>query len=426
VSNYLAIATVTATLKRTLDEALAAQVPGAVQNASVTTTRPEEAGNGSADRRGVNIYLYQATPNAAIRNAELPTRRSDGSLAQRPQAALDLYYLMTFYGDEAAQEPQRLMGTTVSTLNSRPVLSRDAIRDAIDQAIIDDPSTYLQFSDLVDQIDLVKFSPLPLNLEELSKLWSVFFQTPYVLSVAYQGTVVLIESDLSPKSALPVRLRNLYVAPFRSPFIDRVVSAAGMEEPITSGTTLLIQGSRLRADLTEVRVGGVTVTPSAAQITDLEITLPVPPGVPAGIQGVQVIQPFEMGAPPAPHEGVESNAAPFVFRPTITDPVTTAPGSGAGIVDVTVPLDPPVGKAQRVVLLMNEFQAPTTRAPFAYSFEAPSRNQPVSPPTVTAITTPTIGVEPADYLVRVQVDGAESLLGVDGTGQFASPLVTFA
>jgi hypothetical protein len=317
------------------------------------------------------------------------------------------------------------MGTTVSTLNTRPVLSRDAIRDAIDQAIADDPSTYLQHSDLVDQIDLVKFSPLPLNLEELSKLWSVFFQTPYVLSVAYQGTVVLIESDLSPRSALPVRGRNVYVMPFRSPVIDRVISDAGAEEPITPSTTLLIQGSRLRADLTQVRIGGVVVTPPVDQITDREITLPMLPGLLAGIRGVQVIQPFEMGTPPATHEGVESNAAPFVLRPTVSGAVTTAAGSGAGVVDVTIPLNPPVGKAQRVVLLLNEFQAPTTRAPLAYSFEAPSRNQPASPPEQPTITVRTVGVQPADYLVRVQVDGAESLLDVDGAGTFASPRATF-
>jgi Pvc16 N-terminal domain len=425
VSNHLAVATVTATLKRTLDEALAAATPGSVPNASASTVRPEDASNGNGGKTGINIYLYQVVPNASLRNDELPTRRSDGSLARRPQAALDLYYLLTFYGDEKEQEPQRLLGTAVSTLNARPVLSRDSIRDAIDQAVADDPSTYLQFSDLVDQIDLVKLSPLPLNLEELSKLWSVFFQTPYVLSVAYMGTVVLIESDLSPRSALPVKARNLYVTPFRSPVVERVVAAAGPSEPITPGTAILVQGTGLRADVTEVRVGGSVVVPAADEITDTEIALSLPTGVPAGIQGVQVVQPFLMGTPPLPHEGVESNAAPFVLRPVITGAVTTAAGSDPGVFDVSIPLDPPVGQAQRVVLLLSEFGAPTTRAPFGYSFPAPSRNQPASPPTTATITVPTIGVQPGDYLVRVQVDGAESLLGVDGAGLFASPLVTF-
>jgi hypothetical protein len=162
------------------------------------------------------------TPNASLRNEELPTRRPDGSLARRPQAALDLSYLLTFYGDESTLEPQRLLGTAVSTLNARPVLVRDAIRDAIEHAVDEDPLTYLQFADLQDQVDMVKLSPVPLNLEELSKLWSVFFQTPYALSVAYQATVVLVESAVTPRDAPPVRARGLYLTPLRSPFIERV------------------------------------------------------------------------------------------------------------------------------------------------------------------------------------------------------------
>lgn len=424
MSNALAVATVTATLKRTLDEALAAGTPGSVPNATASTIRPEDASNGNGSKTGINIYLYQVVPNAALRGEELPTRRSDGSLIRRPQAALDLYYLLTFYGDEKEQEPQRLLGTAVSTLNAQPIISRGAIRDAVDQAIADDPSTYLQFSDLVDQIDLVKLSPVPLNLEELSKLWSVFFQTPYVLSVAYQGTVVLIESDVTPKTAPPVLARNLYVTPFRSPVIDRVVSAAGPGEPITSASTVVIEGARLQASPMQVRIGEVTVTPTLAQVTDTAITLPVPAGVRAGIKGAQVIQPFEMGTPPVPHGGVESNAAPFVLRPTISAAVTVAAGGGGGV-DVSIPLTPDVGKEQRVVLLLNEFQPPTTRPPFAHTFQAPSRNQPASPATVSTIVVPTVGVEAGDYLVRVQVDGAESLLGVDGSGQLATPRVTF-
>jgi len=33
-------------------------------------------------------------------------------------------------------------------------------------------------------------------------------------------------------------------------------------------------------------------------------------------------------------------------------------------------------------------------------------------------------VAPGTYLVRAQVDGAESPLSVDGTGQFVSPAIT--
>ena len=188
MSNFLAIATVTAALSQTLRAAVETDVPGA----SVTTLRPDAAGSGIPATR-VNLYLYQVTPNTAWRNADLPTRNSDGQLMQRAQVALDLHYLLNFYGDEGQLEPQRLMGTTVRTLHSLPLLTRQMIRSTVANPAF----FFLAPSNLADAIELVKFTPLLLSLEELSKLWSVFFQTTYTLSIAYQGTMVLIGSVAS-------------------------------------------------------------------------------------------------------------------------------------------------------------------------------------------------------------------------------------
>lgn len=38
-------------------------------------------------------------------------------------------------------------------------------------------------------------------LEEMSKLWSVFFQTPYSLSIGYRASVVSIEADERPRAS---------------------------------------------------------------------------------------------------------------------------------------------------------------------------------------------------------------------------------
>src|SRR5215208_4441545 len=130
MSNYLAIATVTATLSRALTAAVGADVPGA----AVTTLRPDDSTNGTPDT-GVNVYLYQVTPNATWRNADLPTRREDGQLVQRPQVALDLQYLLSFYGNEVQLEPQRLLGSVVRTLHTRPVLTRQMIRGTVSDVI---------------------------------------------------------------------------------------------------------------------------------------------------------------------------------------------------------------------------------------------------------------------------------------------------
>src|ERR1700744_2485579 len=123
MSNYLAIATVTAALQ----QILTAPVGSAVSGATVGFGRPDP-GNTTAPL--VNIFLYQITPNATFRNCDLPTRRSDGTLAQRPQAAYDLHYLMTFHGDDTQLQPQRLLGAVVTTLHSQPLLLNDSISSA--------------------------------------------------------------------------------------------------------------------------------------------------------------------------------------------------------------------------------------------------------------------------------------------------------
>jgi len=410
MSNYLAIATVTAALVQILQPAAGAAVSGA----TVTNVRPDSTGSGTPGAR-VNIYLYQVTPNAAWRNADLPTRDSNGQLVQRPRVALDLHYLLTFYGDETQLEPQRMLGNVSLALHQQPVLTRQMIRNTIASPTF----PFLAASNLADDVELVKFTPTTLSLEESSKLWSVFFQVQYTLSVTYQGTVVLIESDESPQPALPVLERDLYVVPFRHPNIEQVISQAGANQPILATSTLNILGRQLRGDVTQVRVaGGAPVTPQ--DVSDTQIVLPLASlpanSLRAGVQGAQVIQPMLMGKPPVPHVGIESNVAAFVLRPTIT--AASAPDSA----HVTVQTNLVIGKDQRVLLMLNRVAG---GAPAAFSFVAGSRTT-----DANSITVAIAGVAAGDYLVRVQIDGAESLLQVDTNpasptfNQFIGPKVT--
>jgi len=415
MSNFLAIATVTAALRQTLNAVVGIDVPGA----EVTTMRPDEP---KKVEPHVNIYLYQVTPNAAWRNMDLPTRRNGGELVQRPQAALNLHYLLTFYGDEEKLEPQRLLGSAVRTLHARSVITRQVIRETIANPLF----SFLASSNLADEVELVKLTPTPLSTEELSKLWSVFFQTPYTLSIAYQGTVVLIESEETPQKALPVRERSLYVMPFRQPTIEQAVSQEGADLPIVSGSILTITGRQLRGEVTRVRVGGIEATPAPEQITDTEIKLQLPSGLHAGVQGVQVIHQMLMGNPPTPHHGVESNVVAFVLCPTITPPTVATPTVANATshtvsdaannwvtlfaADITVNFSPGVGKKQRVVLLLNEFDPPKNRPAHSYSFKAPPRDDDED---ASLIVIHISDVAPGDYLVRVQVDGAESPLTAD-------------
>ncbi|SOE87097.1 Protein of unknown function [Burkholderia sp. YR290] len=405
MSNYLAIATVTGTLQNVLGSA-ASVVPGA----AVTTTRPDSAVS-SPSGAGINVFLYQVMPNPAYRNTDLPTRRSDGQLVQRPQAALVLHYLLSFFGDDSKLEAHLLLGATVRQLHAQAALTTQQVQ----QTVVSRPELVL--SNLADQPDLVRFTPMSLSLEELSKLWSTFFEIPYVLSIAYEASAVLIETDDAPLRALQVKARNLYVLPFRQPQIDSVVSQAGDAEPIFSDSVLLIKGKQLKGDDTKVLLGGVEFAPQS--VTDSQITLPVPPGTQAGVQGLQVIQKLSLGTPPLPHPGFESNVATFVLRPRITAPATKTTvqdvGGGPPSPGLKVDVDVIVGASQRIVLLLNS--TPTGNS-LAYSFVAPARSS-----NASSVTIATPNVAAGEYFLRVQIDGAASPLELDPANTKFGPKV---
>jgi hypothetical protein len=85
------------------------------------------------------------------------------------------------------------------------------------------------------------------------------------------------------------------------------------------------------------------------------------------------------------------------------------------------------------VLMLNEFNPnpgqplqPPGRLLRGYNFEAAPRNQANTPDTSDTITIPIKNVAPGTYLVRLQVDGAESLLDADNNGRYNAPQVTIS
>jgi hypothetical protein len=421
MSNFLAIATVTETLK----QALTPPAAQAVSGADVKTVRPTTLGTGLPSK-GINLFLYQVTSNGSLSNADLPTRDGSGHLLVRPQAALNLHYLLSFYGDDDNLEPQRLLGVAVRTLHARPVLSRAVIRATIDRVVASDPQHFLKNADLADQVELVKFTPLQLTLEELSKVWSIFFQTNYALSVAYQGSVVLIESDSKPAPSLPVARRTIHAAPLHQPIIEMV-----SPQLVAPGATVTISGQNLRDPAVQVVFGAIAVTPTTVSDSTIDVDLPV--GLRAGVNTVRVRHFLDFGTPTEPHGGAESNAAAFMLQPTITavaqNPSTvTEAGIQMKKGEVQITFDPKVGRSQHVVMLLNQLTPPPGSLPQAFSFQAPPGNGLANPgdtETNTVVIAYKIRKEhEGDYLVRAGVDGAQSDLEMDtATGKYNGPLV---
>jgi hypothetical protein len=95
MSSPLAIGAVSAVLRNLLDNGMVEQVAlGTTVN--VTATAPDLIHLDAPDEPPqLNIFLYQVTPNAALRNHELPSRSARGERISNPPLALDLHYLVT-------------------------------------------------------------------------------------------------------------------------------------------------------------------------------------------------------------------------------------------------------------------------------------------------------------------------------------------
>lgn len=409
MSNFRAIATVTATLQRVLQAAVQSDVPGA----GVSTVKPGEGANTHLPTTGINLFLYQVAPNPHRSNLDLPTRRSEGDLVQRPQIALDLHYLVSFYGDDLALEPQRLLGSTVAFLHSQPLITRSQI----EAAIADNAKPFLANSDLADQPELVRFTPLTISLEELSRLWSVMLQVHYVLSVAYKASVVLVERQVSPRPSLPTRVLNLAAIPMRQPYIRQVIAQAGEGMPITPGAPVQIEGIDLQAAAIEVDIDEASISPTAVDSDRIALTLPAT--LAAGPHSIQVRQGVEIGTAGGTRPAFASNLGAFVLQPVVTQTngkydiaISGVQGAGAAprSATITVGVAPTVGATQTATLEMLAGQQ------VAYTFRAQPR-----PSAGTQLTFAVVGVTAGDYVFRVRVDGAESPMELNASRTPTAP-----
>lgn len=404
MSNHLAIATVTAALGKIAHAAAESALAGGV---ALRFGRPTAPTGGGAERK-LHVYLYLVTPNAALRNVDLPTRSSDGRLTRRPQAALDLHYLLSFYGDEQVLEPDRMVGAVTRDLHARPVLTAQLIADVIGGR------PELSGSDLAAAVELVKFTPAQISLEEMSRLWSVMVQTPHALSVPFVGTVVLIDAVETAPATLPVLQRgegdrgvDMRIGPF--PLLDRYWAGAPTSSarrprlpsfPAAQlGARLVVEGANLGGDSAKLRfthsrlepAPEIAIAPDDRTPGELQATLPDDAAAQdawaAGVYGVTAR--FVRGG-----KEQASNLLPVVLAPRIASIAPNPAVRAGGSVTLTVGCRPKVLTSQSATLLLADRQVP------AHPHAA-----------ATATLSFVIDAAPvlAGQVVRLRVDGIDSL-----------------
>lgn len=438
MSTALGIASVTHVLKDLLNDGFinhnVANALGTVVNVSSKTPGQLEEDNGTPSTQ-LNIFMYRVTPNTGWMNTGYPSRNGDGEIINNPPLALNLHYILTAFGKDELHS-EILLGYAMQILHENPFLDRDKINTSLSGSTAEDPEGSLPAnllalagSQLAEQIEQIKIVPENISLDDMSKLWTAF-QIKYRLCTAYQATVVLIESNKSTLSPLPVLTRTIYTVPFKQPDLEKILSQTGPAAPIrsnqriASGHIIVIRGKQLKRDSIAVLLNGEPFTPLPADVSDTEVRIEVPATLKAGVVGVQIAHFIKMDTPPENRKGATSNLLAFVLSPSIENFSLTDVTTDSGIVtsaNFSVDVTPGVFRRQRIILLFNELNPSPGEDPESYSFNLPDSFLAEEENAVTTIVFPIYNVKTGDYLVRIQVDGAESPLIPNGTGEFDTP-----
>jgi Pvc16 N-terminal domain len=379
MSNSLAIAAVTATLR----DLLFGHANNDLAGTAVSTRPPDKARNGVIGNQ-LNLFLYRTSLDAAWRNQDMPGVRPGESSA--PPLPLVLHYLVTAYGDNDDDTlAHRLLGRAMSVLHDHPLLGPGHIQAA------------LASNDLYTQVERVRVTPEPLSVDEMSKLWTAF-QTQYRISAAYQVCVVLLDSAVPARTPLPVLTRNIVVQagvvlPLPGFHLEAVVVPGGRPSALL-GDELTLSGRNL-ADTNLVRLSHprleapLGVPPTAAGDVEVKVLLPNQPDqVPAGTWTVAAVH----SEPSGPDR--VSNELPLAVAPRVTAglPAVLARDAG-GAVTVDLQCSPRVLAEQRVSLLLGDREVPAAPHPAA----------------TAALSFPVPSAQAGEYLVRLRVDGVDSL-----------------
>jgi hypothetical protein len=419
MSTAIAIAGVTAVLRDLLNDGLVNHnISGALgSSVTVSVLAPDRVVpvNGS-EASQINLFLYLVTPNAGWRNEGLPSRDVTGRLRlTNAPLALDLHYLLSVYsnGDLHAEI---LLGYAMQLLHEMPVLTRDAIRTALNPSpdvgtALPPALRALVNSGLEDQIELIKLTPQYLNTEEMSKLWTAM-QSHFRPTAAYTASVVLIQAQRAARAPLPVlsrgrvdpvtlRDRGIVVDPGLVPPVPMLTAVVPpLHQPVARiGDTIDLRGHDLDGANREVRLVNDrfqidAVIPAVAppangagglvQFTlDASLSATLPVGVYSAT--LRVVRPGETDAR-------ETNRLTMVLAPQMTNLPLAVTRDGAGAANLSIDFVPALRDGQTVVLSLgqNEYLPQATG----------------SPPTSLAFAIP--DAPAASLLARLRIDGIES------------------
>ncbi|MEZ4727615.1 MAG: DUF4255 domain-containing protein [Caldilineaceae bacterium] len=194
---------------------------------SVTLLAPDESASG--DRR-VNLFLYKVQETPLLRGMDWQVKRSEPTKLAPPPLSLNLFYLLTAY----AKAEQVITGNSTAH-----AILGEAMRILYENPTI--PATYLG-ADLQQSREVIKIIQAPIDMEEMSRVWSTFGK-PFRPSVMYEVSTVQIDT-IDHEQPLAKRVEEVRIAdvaaPFIPPTVERIAPIRGLP-----GTQITVYGAHL-------------------------------------------------------------------------------------------------------------------------------------------------------------------------------------
>lgn len=161
--------------------------PARAGNMIISLNNPEEM---SRNHRGLSVWLYKVVRDAQRLNA--PPERITYNQVRRTPLPFCLYYLMTpivdYTVDRSAETEQLIMGKVLQVFHDSPLLIGSSLAGEFAGTKVE-----------------LRVRLEPASFEETTRIWDAF-ERSYQLSVAYEVSVVYIDSEHQPMKVSPVEV----------------------------------------------------------------------------------------------------------------------------------------------------------------------------------------------------------------------------
>jgi hypothetical protein len=193
----------------------------------VTILAPDEHGS----NQRINLFLYKVQENPYLKNMDWQIKPGISNILVPPPLSLNLFYLMTSYAPNDTQtgnsSAHEILGEAMRVFYENPIV----------------PGPYLDY-ELQDSREQVKIMNCPLDMDELSRVWSTFTQ-PFRLSVLYEISLVQLDMLSVSEQEMAKRVQQIGTPQINAPFIPPEVENL---QPVSgkAGDTITFYGKNLK------------------------------------------------------------------------------------------------------------------------------------------------------------------------------------